>query len=160
MAVLLLYLVFRQVMAWFGLLTRSSRSKNTEILVLRHEVAVLRSQGSRDCCIKANGVVAMPDSREAGPASTLESRSNRTSENLLMASGRAHGPARVARWLNATVPLDIYRGINAIGTARRELLDRLLIVNRRYHRLPAPSQPHVRRRDLLDGLIHEYTQVA
>src|SRR5947199_856974 len=77
-----------------------------------------------------------------------------------------------------------------VGTARRELLDRILIVNRRHlmavlaeyvahfnhhrpHRalnqaaplrsLPppaAPSQPHVRRRDLLDGLIHEYTQVA
>jgi putative transposase len=77
-----------------------------------------------------------------------------------------------------------------IGTVRRELLDRILIVNRRHltavlteyvahfnhhrpHRalnqaaplrsLPppaAPSQPHVRRRDLLDGLIHEYTQVA
>jgi putative transposase len=77
-----------------------------------------------------------------------------------------------------------------IGTAHRELLDRILIVNRRHlmavlaeyvthfnhhrpHRalhqaaplrsLPppvAPSQPQVRRRDLLDGLIHEYTQVA
>jgi putative transposase len=77
-----------------------------------------------------------------------------------------------------------------IGTARRELLDRILIVNRRHltavltqyvahfnhhrpHRalnqaaplrsLPPPaalSQPHVRRRDVLDGLIHEYTQVA
>jgi putative transposase len=73
-----------------------------------------------------------------------------------------------------------------IGTARRELLDRMLIVNRRHlmavltnyvahfndhppHRalnqaaplrsLPppaAPSQLHVRRRDLLGGLIHEY----
>ena len=29
-------------MAWFGLLARSSRSKNAEVLVLRHEVAVLR----------------------------------------------------------------------------------------------------------------------
>jgi len=77
-----------------------------------------------------------------------------------------------------------------IATVRRELLDRLLIVNRRHlmavltkyvahfnhhrpHRalaqaaplrsLPpsaAPSQLHVRRRDLLDGLIHEYAQVA
>ena len=77
-----------------------------------------------------------------------------------------------------------------IGTVRRELLDRILIINRchlmvvlteyvahfndhRPHRalnqaaplrsLPppaAPAQPHVRRRDLLDGLIHEYTQVA
>jgi putative transposase len=77
-----------------------------------------------------------------------------------------------------------------IGTLRRELLDRLLIISRRHlmavlteyvahfndhrpHRalnqaaplrlLPPPasrSQIHLRRRDLLDGLIHEYTQVA
>ena len=77
-----------------------------------------------------------------------------------------------------------------IGTVRRELLDRVLIINRRHlmavlteyvahfndhrpHRalnqeaplrsLPpptAPSQLHLRRRDRLDGLIHEYTQVA
>src|ERR671917_2741111 len=43
----LLYLVFRQLVAWFGLLARSSRSKNAEILVLRHEVAVLRRQVRR-----------------------------------------------------------------------------------------------------------------
>ena len=43
----LLHLVLRQVMAWFGLLARSSRSKNVEILVLRHEVAVLRRQVPR-----------------------------------------------------------------------------------------------------------------
>src|ERR687894_3278621 len=46
-AVRLLYLIFRQLMAWLGLLARSSRSKNAEILVLRHEVAVLRRQVSR-----------------------------------------------------------------------------------------------------------------
>src|SRR5437588_4118191 len=34
-------------MAWFGLLARSSRAKNAEILVLRHEVTVLRRQVSR-----------------------------------------------------------------------------------------------------------------
>ncbi len=43
----LLYLVFRYLVAWLGLLARSSRSKNAEILVLRHEVAVLRRQVSR-----------------------------------------------------------------------------------------------------------------
>jgi putative transposase len=77
-----------------------------------------------------------------------------------------------------------------IGTVRRELLDRMLIINSRHlmavlttyvahfnhhrpHRalnqatplrsLPPPASPsqiHLRRRDLLDGLIHEYTQVA
>jgi hypothetical protein len=33
-AVRLLYLIFRQVMAWLGLLARSAQSKNAEILVL------------------------------------------------------------------------------------------------------------------------------
>jgi transposase InsO family protein len=77
-----------------------------------------------------------------------------------------------------------------IGTVRRELLDRMLIVNRRHlehalaeyvahvnhhrpHRalhqtaplrpLPPPASPphlHLRRRDRLEGLIHEYVQVA
>jgi hypothetical protein len=47
MAVRLLYLIFRQLMAWLELLARSSRSNNVEILVLRHEVAVLRRQVSR-----------------------------------------------------------------------------------------------------------------
>ena len=47
MVVRLLYLIFRQLMAWLGLLARSSGSKNAEILVLRHEVAVLRRQVSR-----------------------------------------------------------------------------------------------------------------
>jgi len=46
-AVRLLYLIFRQVMAWLGLLARSAQSKNVEILVLRHEVAVLRRQVHR-----------------------------------------------------------------------------------------------------------------
>jgi hypothetical protein len=34
-AVRMLYLILRQVMAWFGLLARNSRSKNAENLVLR-----------------------------------------------------------------------------------------------------------------------------
>jgi putative transposase len=46
-AALLLYLIFRQLMAWLGLLARGAQSKNAEILVLRHEVAVLRRQVSR-----------------------------------------------------------------------------------------------------------------
>jgi hypothetical protein len=46
-AVRLLYLVFQQLMDWLGLLARSSRSKNAEILALRHELAVLRRQVHR-----------------------------------------------------------------------------------------------------------------
>ena len=44
----LLYFIFRQLVAWLGLLAHSSRSKNVEILlVLRHEIAVLRRQVRR-----------------------------------------------------------------------------------------------------------------
>ena len=49
MTVGLLYLIFRQLMAWLGLLARSSASKNAEIMVLGHEVAVLRRQVRRPC---------------------------------------------------------------------------------------------------------------
>ena len=42
MSVRLLYLVFARLASWLVLLARSSTAKDVEILVLRHEVAVLR----------------------------------------------------------------------------------------------------------------------
>jgi putative transposase len=38
----LLYLIFARLCSWLVLLGRSPASKNAELLVLRHEVAVLR----------------------------------------------------------------------------------------------------------------------
>jgi putative transposase len=38
----LLYLIFIRLLSWLTLLSRASSSKNIELLVLRHEVAVLR----------------------------------------------------------------------------------------------------------------------
>jgi hypothetical protein len=40
----LLYLIFVRLCGWLALLPRSSDVKNTEILVLRHQIAVLQRQ--------------------------------------------------------------------------------------------------------------------
>jgi transposase InsO family protein len=78
-----MYLIFCQFVVWLGLLARSSRSKNAEILVLRHEVAVLRRQVSRPRLSWADRAVFAALSR------------------LLSQAGRVHRivtPATVLRW--------------------------------------------------------------
>jgi putative transposase len=47
MTLRLLYLLYCQALRWLTLLTRSSAAKDTELLMLRHEVAVLRRQVTR-----------------------------------------------------------------------------------------------------------------
>jgi putative transposase len=43
----MLYLMFVRLTAWMTLMARSAASKDAELLVLRHEVAVLRRQNPK-----------------------------------------------------------------------------------------------------------------
>ena len=62
----LLYLIFVRVCEWLVLLGRSSASKDAELLVLRHEVAVLRRANRRpqldwaDCAVIAALIRLLP----------------------------------------------------------------------------------------------------
>jgi putative transposase len=79
----LLYLIFRQVLAWLGLLARSAQSKDAEILVLRHEVALLRRQVSRPRLSWADRAVFAALIRLLSPACRLH---------------RIVSPATILRW--------------------------------------------------------------
>jgi putative transposase len=115
-----MYLIFCQFVAWLGLLARSSGSKNVEILVLRHEVAVLRRQVSRPRLSWADRAVFTALSR------------------LLSQSGRVHRivtPATVLRWHRDLVtrrwtqPRQRRRGGRSTASELRQLVLRLASEN-------------------------------
>jgi putative transposase len=119
-AVRLLYLIFRQLVAWLGLLARSSTSKNAEILVLRHEVAVLRRQVSRPRLSWADRAVFAALTRWLSPAGRLHRIV--TPETVL----RWHRDLMTRRW---TQPRRCRTGGRFTASELRQLVLRLASEN-------------------------------
>ena len=102
MSVRLLYLIFVRVCGWLVLLSRSSASKDAELLVLRHEVAVLRRTNPRprldwaDRAVLAALIRFLPPSlrvhRLVTPGTVL-----RWHRRLVTTWSPASGPARTGR---------------------------------------------------------------
>ena len=81
----LVYLIFIRLCGWLALLPRSDNAKNTEILVLRHQIAVLQRQ------------VRSPRLTWADRA-VLASLTGRLSALLRYAIPRQLGASRMLRW--------------------------------------------------------------
>jgi hypothetical protein len=114
MALRLLYLLFCQVLRWLALLSRRSAAKDAELLVLRHEVAVLRRQVRRPRVNWADRAVL------AGLARLLPRPAWR---------GRLVQPETLLRWHRDLVrrrwSYPHRRGRPAVGTEVRALVLRL-----------------------------------
>jgi putative transposase len=172
----LLYIALRRTLQLVALACRSEEFKELEIVVLRHELAVLRRQVARRALRSA-------DRTFLAAASRLLSRKRWSSffvtpDTLI----RWHRQLVARRWTYPTPRA----GRPPIGGEIRELVLRLARENRRWGyvghynshrphrglglvppqprpalRLAAPADPlRIRRRDRLGGLIHEYSAAA
>jgi hypothetical protein len=79
----LLYLIFSRLLSWLILLGRTSSAKDIELLVLRHEVAVLRPRVPTGTTHRLGRKADQPDAASRSPASARSSRSPRSAWRML-----------------------------------------------------------------------------
>jgi hypothetical protein len=119
----LLYLIFVRLLGWIALLARSDASKEAEILVLRHQLAVLRRQVARprpswaDRAVIAALTGLLPRTRRAGlfvtPGTVLRWHADlvkrRPADELPAADSAYHerGKDKYEHWLAGRPALEV-----------------------------------------------------
>jgi translation initiation factor RLI1 len=71
-AVKLIYEMFTKLLSWIALHARSDTANEIEILVLRHQLAVLQRVGAENCVVasdqRVHGVATSPSRSRGSPA--------------------------------------------------------------------------------------------
>jgi hypothetical protein len=147
LVVSLLYLLFQRALAVAALRLRTQEFKELEIVVLRHELAVLRRQIARP---------QLDDKDRMFRGCGQPAAEQRELAVVLHSSGHAAGlasPARRARRSTSPRSYNTHRPHRALGLRPPTPRNRLHVVG-------ANPRDQIRRRDRLGGLIHECARAA
>ena len=148
MVVSCLYWLFRHLAGSIVLRCRSEAANEVEILVLRHELAVLRRQVGRPNCRPADRVLLAALARLLPRERWIGSIRRECLDQLLIFN---------RRHLERVLPLYVHH-YNAHRPRRS--LDQRSPDFREPPPRPVTNLDRIRRHDLLGGLIHEYEAAA